>query len=126
MKQRMTTVRLLLTVVLIALTGISLSANGLNLNGQGSKAIAMGGAFIGQADDYSAIFWNPAGLTQIKKSSLSLFITDLLPTGTYVFPTYGIDAQTKADETKNPLIFSPGPLGGIPQFAELTVLSHDH
>jgi long-chain fatty acid transport protein len=96
MKQRMTTVRLLLTVALIALTGISLSANGLNLNGQGSKAIAMGGAFIGQADDYSAIFWNPAGLTQMKKSSLSLFITDLLPTGTYVFPTYGIDAQTKA------------------------------
>lgn len=27
-----------------------------------------------------------------------------------------IDAQTKADDPKNPLIFSPGPLGGIPQF----------
>ena len=27
-----------------------------------------------------------------------------------------IDAQTKADDSKNPLIFSPGPLGGIPQF----------
>ena len=55
-----------MTVALIALTGVSLSANGLNLNGVGSKAIAMGGAFIGQADDFSAIFWNPAGLTQMQ------------------------------------------------------------
>ncbi len=96
MKQRMTPARLMLTVVLIALTGISLSANGLNLNGVGSKAIAMGGAFIGQADDYSAIFWNPAGLAQMKNSSLSFFGTSLIPTGTYVFPAYGIDAQSKA------------------------------
>jgi long-chain fatty acid transport protein len=96
MKQRMTPVRLLLTVALIALTGISLSANGLNLNGMGSKAIAMGGAFIGQADDYSAIFWNPAGLTQMKSAGISLFVTDLIPTGTYALPVYGIDAQTKS------------------------------
>lgn len=96
MKQRMTPVRLLLTVALIALTGISLSANGLNLNGMGSKAIAMGGAFIGQADDYSAIFWNPAGLTQMKSAGVSLFITNLIPTGTYALPVYGIDAQTKS------------------------------
>lgn len=95
MKQTGKTVRLLLTVVLIMLTGISLSANGLNLNGVGSKAIAMGGAFIGQADDFSAIFWNPAGLTQMKNSSLSFFVTDLIPSGTYKLPLYGIDAKTK-------------------------------
>jgi long-chain fatty acid transport protein len=88
--------RFLLTAALIALAGISLSANGLNLNGIGSKAIAMGGAFIGQADDYSAIFWNPAGLTQMKSSSISLFATDLIPSGTYVFPAYHIDAKTQA------------------------------
>ncbi|HQI73770.1 MAG TPA: aldehyde ferredoxin oxidoreductase N-terminal domain-containing protein, partial [Smithella sp.] len=27
-----------------------------------------------------------------------------------------INAQTKADDAENPLIFAPGPLGGIPQF----------
>jgi long-chain fatty acid transport protein len=96
MKQTGKSARLLWTVALIACCGFSLSANGLNLNGMGSKAIAMGGAFIGQADDYSAIFWNPAGLTQMKSSSISLFVTDLIPSGTYVFPTYGIDAKTKA------------------------------
>lgn len=59
-----TIARFPLTFVLIMFCAVSLSANGLNLNGLGSKAISMGGAFIGQADDYSAVFWNPAGLTQ--------------------------------------------------------------
>jgi long-chain fatty acid transport protein len=86
----------LLSVLLVALTfsPISLQANGLNLNGQGSKAIAMGGAFIGQADDFSAVFWNPAGLTQTKKTSFSLFGTDLIPSVTYKFATYGVDAKS--------------------------------
>jgi long-chain fatty acid transport protein len=96
MKQTGKIARLLLTVALIVCTGISLSANGLNLNGVGSKAIAMGGAFIGQADDYSAVFWNPAGLSQMKKSSISFFVTDLMPTGTYVYQTAGIDTKTKS------------------------------
>jgi long-chain fatty acid transport protein len=96
MKQTGKTVRFLMTAALIVFTGISLPANGLNLNGVGSKAISMGGAFIGQADDYSAIFWNPAGLSQMKNSSISFFVTDLIPSGTYSFPTYGIDAKTKA------------------------------
>ena len=86
----------LLSILLVALTfsRIPLQANGLNLNGQGSKAIAMGGAFIGQADDYSAVFWNPAGLTQMKKTSFSLFGTVLIPTETYKFATAAIDAKT--------------------------------
>ena len=35
--------------------------------GIGSRALGMGGAYIGVADDYSASFWNPAGLTQIRR-----------------------------------------------------------
>ncbi|MFC2088496.1 OmpP1/FadL family transporter [Calditrichota bacterium] len=35
--------------------------------GFGARSISMGGAFSGVADDYSAIYWNPAGLAQIKK-----------------------------------------------------------
>ena len=33
--------------------------------GIGAKAGGMGGAFVGLADDPSAIYWNPAGLTQL-------------------------------------------------------------
>ncbi|MBN1999798.1 hypothetical protein JW935_19740 [candidate division KSB1 bacterium] len=35
--------------------------------GVGARAIGMGGAFVGIADDYSAIYWNPAGLGQIRR-----------------------------------------------------------
>jgi len=42
------------------MTGL-LEANGLSLNGLGSKAVSMGGAFIGLADDFSLVYWNPAG-----------------------------------------------------------------
>ena len=38
-----------------------------NQYGFGAKSIAMGGAFTAVSDDYSAVFWNPAGLSQIKK-----------------------------------------------------------
>ncbi|MGE5457490.1 MAG: PorV/PorQ family protein [Methanococcaceae archaeon] len=33
---------------------------------QGAKASAMGGAFVSVADDPSAMFWNPAGLTKVE------------------------------------------------------------
>jgi len=42
----------------------STSANFLKI-GIGAKAGGMGGAFVGLADDPSALFWNPAGLTQL-------------------------------------------------------------
>lgn len=36
--------------------------------GFGSRALAMGGAYTGLANDYSAIYWNPAGLAEVKRS----------------------------------------------------------
>jgi len=38
--------------------------------GIGAKAGGMGGAFVGLADDPSAVFWNPAGLSQLDCSQL--------------------------------------------------------
>jgi long-chain fatty acid transport protein len=84
-------------------SGVSASAalaNGFNLDGVGSKAIGMGGAFIGLADDPSAVFWNPAGLTQTSRPTLYGFEMNLIPTGKYQW-TYAplgvsIDAKTKS------------------------------
>ena len=42
-----------------------------NESGVGIKAQAMGNAFVGVADDYSALYWNPAGLTQLDRSQIS-------------------------------------------------------
>ena len=41
-----------------------------NYFGVGARAMGMGGAFIGVADDFTAIHWNPAGLAQIKHAEL--------------------------------------------------------
>lgn len=43
----------------------------LNITGAGARAAAMGGAFIGVADDATAIVWNPAGLTQLERMEVS-------------------------------------------------------
>jgi len=64
------------------LSSLSL-ANGLYLNSHGTRATAMGGAFIGLADDYSAIFWNPAGIALFKSPVLGLYGADIVPKTTY-------------------------------------------
>ncbi|MCP5102602.1 MAG: hypothetical protein GY950_04445 [bacterium] len=79
--------------VLMTVMSLGLQANGLNLNGNGTKAISMGGAFVGLADDYSAVFWNPAGLTQMKETQVAFFFTDIIPVGTYEFGLLGIDTE---------------------------------
>ena len=89
-----TFVRLFLTVVLAAGLTTGLFANGLNLNGNGSKANAMGGAFVGLANDFSAAYWNPAGLAQMTKASFSLYGADILPFGTYTRESRAIDAKS--------------------------------
>src|SRR5512140_952171 len=50
----------------------------LNITGAGARAAGMGGAFIGVADDATAITWNPAGLTQLERMEASVV-------GRYVF-----------------------------------------
>lgn len=37
----------------------------------GAKAIAMGGAFVSQANDASAIYWNPGGISRLEGSAAS-------------------------------------------------------
>jgi len=64
-------------VVLAGLMVVALatrvSAQGVNFNfaGQGARALGMGGAFIGIADDATAISWNPAGLGQLDRPEIS-------------------------------------------------------
>ena len=58
-------------------------AGGFALSGVGSKAIGMGGAFRGLADDWSAAYWNPAGLTQLEESQLTGMLVFLSPRPEY-------------------------------------------
>jgi long-chain fatty acid transport protein len=76
-----------------------LCANGFNLNSNGAKSVSMGGAFVGLADDFSAVFWNPAGLIQMKETTLSFFVSDIIPSASYqlTYPgVFTIDTDAKA------------------------------
>ena len=41
-----------------------------NTLGLGARTMGMGGAFLAVADDFTTLYWNPAGLAQIKKFEL--------------------------------------------------------
>jgi len=40
--------------------------------GVGARAIGLGGAYVGVADDYSAVYWNPSGLGQVRRMEFNL------------------------------------------------------
>ncbi len=67
---------------LVILPSLSL-ANGLNLNSFGSRAQAMGGAYVALADDFSSIFWNPAGMGFFNTMRFGVYATDIIPSGDY-------------------------------------------
>jgi long-chain fatty acid transport protein len=72
-------------VALLLVLGLNslVLANGLNLNSLGTRALSMGGAFVGLADDFSAIYWNPAGIANFQKRYLGFYGTDVIPSATY-------------------------------------------
>ncbi len=76
---------------------LGLFANGLNLNSNGSRALAMGGAFVALADDYSAIYWNPAGMTQIKSHTLGFYFGDIIPQASYQFQLAQVDVNAETN-----------------------------
>jgi len=61
-----------LVFFVLACTSSSLAGGGFALPGVGSKALNLGGAFRALADDWSAAFWNPAGLAYLPNSEFSM------------------------------------------------------
>ena len=89
---------LISAVVLFVFLSSMSFANGLNLNALGPRAVAMGGAFVGLADDFSAVFWNPAGLASINQKYIAFYGFDVIPSMTYQLetpiPGVGADAES--------------------------------
>jgi long-subunit fatty acid transport protein len=51
---------------------VALAQQSFNFIGSGARARGMGGAFIGVADDATAISWNPAGLATLERPEASV------------------------------------------------------
>lgn len=93
MKKTKTLLAVLTCLIFLSSFGFS---NGLNLNGVGARMVAMGGAFVGLADDFSAVLWNPAGLAQLSSSTFGLSGDVIMPSGTYQWDLLGINAETNS------------------------------
>lgn len=64
--KKLSVLTLILTLSVIFIAS-DISATGLSLTGVGGRATVFGGAFRGVANDWSAAYWNPAGLVQIQR-----------------------------------------------------------
>jgi len=75
--------RLLLTVLISGVFAWKVSANGFGLPDQDAFATARGEAFVATADNPSAIYYNPAGITQLQGDNLRGGVY-----GIYLEPSY--------------------------------------
>jgi hypothetical protein len=59
---------------LFAQVSLALESVGTNIHEQyqSPRALGMGGAFVAVANDYSALFYNPAGLDRIDENDLNM------------------------------------------------------
>lgn len=68
--------------------------------GAGARAMGMGGAFIGVADDATAASWNPGGLFQLKNPEISFVINGFRRTEDNTFPDIpDADGSQRVSET---------------------------
>jgi long-chain fatty acid transport protein len=63
---------------LVLMSGLAFG-NGFAINEQGAKAVAMGGAFVAQADDPTAVYYNPAGILQLEGTQVSVGMSVIRP-----------------------------------------------
>ncbi len=96
-----------LPVPLVLLFAASTSfAAGFRLPEAGAKAMGMGFAFTAQADDPSAIYFNPAGLTQLKGQNVMAGVTYVRENGGEFTGTTPVDNTTAIkNETQKSLNF---------------------
>src|SRR4030066_1614033 len=84
-------------------------ASGMSLN-VGAKASALGGAFRGLADDWSAAWWNPAGLAYLKKSEANSILSIIVPRQKYepnvlIGGSYPVGYRNNQDRVPDDRIF---------------------
>ncbi len=82
MMKKLSVLILILTLSVIYIAA-DVSATGLSLTGVGGRATVFGGAFRGVANDWSAAYWNPAGLVQLQRMQFGGSIEFVAPSASY-------------------------------------------
>ena len=89
------------TLISVLIISAQLFAGGFQINEHGARAMGMGGAFTAVANDASAIYWNPAGLTQLTGTQLMLGTTLISPMSSFK----GIAPATTEYKTESQTFF---------------------
>jgi len=74
---------LAVSIVSLLMFGSTVFAAGFALPEQSASAMGMSSAFVGQADDASAVWYNPAGMTQLDGTRISGGLVAIYPTFTH-------------------------------------------
>ena len=80
-------------------------AGGFQINEHGAKAMGLGGAFTAIANDASAIYWNAAGLTQLKGTNFLLGTALIAPNSKFRGVTPAVDVNYMKSEVFFPSHF---------------------
>src|SRR5438270_8227006 len=97
MKNRLAIALALAVCVPAAYAQSSVEANGglqFNFGSPGARSLALGGAFVGTADDATAVFVNPAGLTQLARTEVALEGRAFSYTNTFAASGHGLGPPT--------------------------------
>lgn len=113
---------LLSTIIAVAVAGAAStsSASGFKVMEQSTKAMSMGNAFAAQADDPSALAYNPAGIAFLKGSQFQLGGLTILVPQTDFKGTTKLSGTTLVNEKANrdifiaPTIYATTSLESIP------------
>ncbi|MCH8928649.1 MAG: outer membrane protein transport protein [Candidatus Marinimicrobia bacterium] len=93
-------IRFSIIILLLIVPATKLSASGLGLKLVGARAFSLGGAFRGVANDFSAAYWNPAGMTRLNGFQLGFGAVGVRPLATIT------------PKNLTPDVFNPNPADG--------------
>lgn len=78
-------------------------ASGFQINEHGARAMSLGGAFTGLANDASAVFFNPAGITQLNGTNFMGGVTLIQPISSFRGPSPSIAESKLEDQVFTPI-----------------------
>jgi long-chain fatty acid transport protein len=104
----------LLAVMILVVSPLKVSANGFGLPDQDAFATARGEAFVATADNPSAIYYNPAGITQLEGNNLRGGIYAIYLDPSYTPPNSGHTFYSSDNFAAAPQIFYTYTLKNLP------------
>src|SRR5437867_10184433 len=97
-------------LALFGLVGIALSSDsvfglGFRIPNQDAAATARGNAFVATADNPSALYYNPAGITQLEGHNVQIGAHLLSVNSHFEAATGGVEADTKFEVLPVPQLY---------------------